>query len=106
MKPPMRHTAIKWNTTRNAYGDFSHTSSTTIPCHFRYITEAVTNTNNETIQSDGMAWFEADSGIERQDILTIDNENFRVERVIKARRLRDSSVQFLKCDLLSYGVIS
>ena len=53
-----------------------------------------------------MAWFEPDSGVEKEDVLLIDNENFRVERVIKARRLRDSSVQFIKVELLKYGLIS
>lgn len=106
MKPPMHHTAVKRSYTRNAYGDFTFTGTTTLPCHFRYITEQVSSSDNETIQSDAMAWFEPDSGVEKQDVLLIDNENFRVERVIKARRLRDSSVQFIKVELLKYGLIS
>jgi hypothetical protein len=106
MKPPMRHTALKWVSTRNAYGDYSQTATVALPCHFRYITEQVTGVSNETVQADAQAWFNPDSGIQKKDIITIDNENFRVERVIKGRRLRDSTVQFLKTDLLSYGVVS
>lgn len=106
MKPPMLHTAYKQTSTRNAYGDFESTSETAIPCHFRYITEQATASNNEQIQSDAMAWFEPDSGIARKDIIKFDNEFFRVERVTKARRLRDTTVQFLKVELLKYGVIS
>ncbi len=106
MKPPMLHTAYKLTTSRNAYGDFIRSAETALKCHFRYITEQVTATNNETIQSDAMAWFEPDSGVERKDIIKFDDEYFRVERVTKARRLRNPRVLFIKCDLLKYGVIS
>lgn len=106
MKPPMMHTAYKVTQTRNEYGDFTGTTLTAIPCHFRYITEQITGGPNEQIQSDAMAWFEPDSGIEKKDILKLDDEYFRVERVIKARRLRSSVVQFIKVELLKYGQIS
>lgn len=106
MRPPMLQTAYKVTSTRNAYGDFVATGSVALPCHFRYITEQVSDTSNETIQSDAMAWFNPDSGIEREDILQIDGEHFRVERVTKARRLRNPTVLFIKTELLKYGVIS
>lgn len=106
MKPPMRHTAYKVTTTRNSYGDFVASGTTALICHFRYITEQVSSSDNETIQSDAMAWFEPDSGIEKEDIVTIDGEHFRVERVIKVRRLRDPTVLFIKVNLLKYGLIS
>jgi len=47
-----------------------------------------------------------DSGIDKEDILRIDGEYFRVERVTKARRLRNPEVLFIKVTLLRYGVIS
>ena len=102
----MLHVAYKVNYTRNAYGDYVASGSTALACHFRDITEQGTSGSDETIQSDAMAWFEPDSGIQRADILQIDDEHFRVERVIKARRLRDPNVQFNKVELLKYGVIS
>lgn len=106
MKPPMVHTAYKVTTTRNAYGDFLPSGETALKCHFRYINDQVTTGNNEQIQSDAMAWFEADSGINRKDIIKFEGEHFRVERITKARRLRNPTVQFIKVDLLKYGVIS
>jgi len=106
MKPPMRQTAIKHNYTRNAYGDFIRSTEEEMPCHFRYIVDQVSDTNNEQTQSDAQAWFEPDSGIEKKDILEIDGEFFRVERLIKGRRLRDTEVQFIKTELQRYGVIS
>lgn len=102
----MFQTAYKVTTTRNAYGDYVASGEVALKCHFRYITEQVTDSDNETIQSDAMAWFEPDSGVDRKDILKIDGEHFRVERVIKARKLRDPNVQFIKVELLKYGVIS
>jgi len=106
MKPPMLHAIFKATKTRNEYGDLVGTALTQLSCHFRYITDQVSGGSNETINSDAMAWFEPDSGIERRDILRFDNEYFRVERVTKARRLRETNVQFLKCELLKYGAIS
>lgn len=106
MKPPMLHTAYKLTTSRNAYGDFVASGETALKCHFRYITMQVSDSNNETIESDAMAWFEPDSGIDRKDIIKIDGEHFRVERVTKARRLRNPNVMFIKTELLKYGVIS
>jgi hypothetical protein len=106
MKPAMRHTAYKVSTTRNAYGDYVAGSQTALPCHFRYITSLITTTASEALQSDAMAWFEADSAVVKGDVLLIDDDGFRVERVTKARRLRDTTVLFLKVDLVKYGVIS
>lgn len=101
----MMHTAYKVTTTRNTYGDFVASGETALKCHFRYITQQVEG-NNETVTSDAMAWFEPDSGIDRQDIIKFEGEHFRVERVVKARRLRNPQVLFIKVELLKYGFIS
>jgi hypothetical protein len=106
MKPPMRHTAYKVTSTRNAYGDYVAGAKTAIVCHFRNVSNIVTTNGSEAFQSDAMAWFEPDSGIVKNDVLIIDDDGWIVERVIKARKLRDSSVQFIKVDLMKYGVIS
>lgn len=97
MKPPMTHTAKKYARTRNAYGDYTANTYTQMPCHFRYINEVVTSVPNETFQSDAMAWFEPDADVQEQDLLYIDNTFFRVEKLIRARKLRSNSVQFIKC---------
>jgi len=102
----MNFTAYKVTTTRNAYGDYFSSEETAVKCHFRYITEQVTSSNNEQIQSDAMAWFEPDSGVDRGTILKFEDEYFRVERVTKARKLRDPNVQFIKTELIKYRVIS
>ena len=106
MKPPMLHTAYKVTMTRDAYGSYTATGSTTLKCHFRKNVGQVTGTNNEVIQSDVIAWFEPDSGVALKDVMKIGDTHYRVERIISARRLRSTSIQFLKCDLAIYGVIS
>ena len=108
----MRHTSYKVTTTRNAYGDYVASGETALACHFRYITIQAGGASsrgvrgNESVDADAMAWFEPDSGIEREDIIKFEGEHFRVEKVTKARRLRDPSVQFIKVELLKYGAIS
>lgn len=106
MRPPMRHTVYKQTTTRNAYGDFISSGEIALPCHFREINEQVTTNVVETVQSDAMAWFLPDSGVDREDIIRFGSDYYRVERVIKARRLHHPDVQFIKTELLRYGVIS
>lgn len=101
----MLHTAYKVTTSRNAYGDYIASGTTTLKCHFRHITQQVVR-NNEVVECDAMAWFEPDSDIARKDIIKFEGEHFFVERVIKARRLRSKPVQFIKVELMKYGAIS
>lgn len=102
---PMHQTATKVTSTRNAYGDYVAGARTDLVCHFRYITN-LDISDNESIQSDAMAWFEPDSGVVKGDILIIDGEGFIVEKLTKARRLRNPVVLFLKTELKRYAVIS
>lgn len=106
MKPPMLHTAFKVNYTRNAYGDYTATGSVAMKCHFRYINEVLTNNPNEVIQSDAMAWFEPDANVGINDIILIDGNHYRIEKMIRARKLRSTTIIFKKAYLALYGVIS
>ena len=106
MKPPMLHTAYKVTTTRNVYGDYSASTESPLKCHVRVITEQVSSTSNESVQSDAMFWFEADSGIEKEDLIKFEGEYYRVERIVEARRLRNPTILFLKVECLKYGTIS
>lgn len=104
--PPMFHTAYKVTSSRNAYGDYTSSGETTLKCHFRVINGLVTGGANEEIQSDALAWFEPDSGVVKGDIIKFEGTHYRVERLTEARRLRNTSILFIKTDLLKYGVIS
>lgn len=106
MKPPMHHTAYKVNYSLNAYGDKIIDDEITLKCHVRIITELNVNSNNEQYQSDAMFWFEPDSGVVKGDIIKFDGTYYQVERLTEARRLRSTTVQFIKTECLKYGTIS
>ncbi len=106
MKPPLLHTAYKVTSTRNAYGDYVASGTSTLKCHVRIVNELTTTANNEQIQSDAMMWFEPDCGVEKGDIIKFEGTHYRVERKTDARRLRSTEVLFIKCDMLKYGAIS
>jgi hypothetical protein len=105
MKPPFTHTAYKVTTTRNEYGDFIAVSSSPLSCHFREIGDVQANNSNEQVQADAMAWFNPHT-VALEDILLINGVHYRIEKITEARRLRNPTIQFVKCDLLRYGVIS
>ena len=106
MRPPFTKTAYKVTTTRDAYGNYVTSGTTALMCHFRYITNVQETSGNQSMQSDAMAWFEPDSGIQVKDLIKYEGEHFTVERITRATRLRSNSVLFLKADLAKYGVIS
>ena len=106
MKPPMFHTAYKITSARNAYGDYTASGQISLKCHVRMINDLVTSSSNEQIQSDAMMWFEPDSGVVKGNIIKFEDVYYRVERLVEARRLRNPTVLFLKCDMLKYGAIS
>jgi len=106
MKPSMLQLAQKVTSTRNAYGDYTTSITTDLKCHFREITQQVTDDSSEAIQSDAQAWFEPDSGIDRKDIIYIHGLYYIIQKVTKARKLSSPNVQFIKCELIKYGAIS
>ena len=106
MKPPMNHTVYKVTMTSNSYGDRIAGGTTSLKCHVRIITDSITSSSNEQIQSDAQMWFEPDSGVVKDDVIKFEGEHYSVERVTQARRLRSPEVQFIKADLSKYGIIS
>ena len=104
MQPPMQMTAYKITTSRNAFGDHLLTTTThPLPCHFRDMTTTQIGGTNETITTNALIWFSPDAGIIKNDIISVDGVYFKIDSVIKARRLRDSTILFLKCGLIKYG---
>jgi hypothetical protein len=99
MMPPMNNTATLVSYTRNGYGDFVKSTTSSIPCHFRELREFVRDSNND-IESDAMAWFEPTSGVQEKDILLIEGVYYQVEEIIIARRLQSKAAQFIKALLV------
>lgn len=86
-------------TTTSKFGDQIFSNSEEIPCRFRYITN-VDQTNNAELYSniDAIFWCEPDQPIIEGTILFVDDEYWRVQRLIKARKF-DPEKRFLKAFL-------
>jgi hypothetical protein len=85
------------NATVDFYGDQEPTSSSSVQCRFRYITELDRTTNIEGESSaDAIIWFEPDVVVKVGSIVKADGEYWRVEKLIKARRMSGSQIMFLK----------
>lgn len=82
----------------NIYGDEIPTGEgTEVSCRFRYITDLDRASNMEGINTaDAIVWFEPNVSIAEGDIIKIDGEYWRINRLIKARRMSSSDVLFYK----------
>lgn len=85
-------------TTKDRYGDQTSTSETPVACRFRYVTELDKQVDAEgSFSSDAIIWLEPEVEVSEADIVKAEGLYWRVERVIKARKLAGSDVQFKKC---------
>lgn len=84
--------------TINEYGDQVPSEETTIKCRFRYITQLDKNVNSENVDAgnDAIIWFEPDADVVEGTIVKVDGVYWRIDRLIKARRLVGNTVHFLK----------
>lgn len=84
---------------RNEFGDYIDGSEVTLPCRFRDIQTLKTGDHQELNDSDAMLWVSANSGVVRGSIIRFEGSTYQVERITPARRLGETAVQFIKCDL-------
>lgn len=93
----LKQTASIITTTTNVYGDQIASSSGSYPCRFRYITELDKNVNREGLDTaDAIIWFEPTAPIKEGAIVQVDEYYWRIDRLIKARKLAGENVEFLK----------
>lgn len=85
--------------TRNEYGDFTDSASEVVKCRFREITTLRREVNGEIEDADAQIWFSPTENVENGTIIYYDGVYYEVERITKARRLGETEIQFLKCDL-------
>lgn len=88
-------------TTTDKYGDQNKSSETSIKCKFRNSVELNRNQNAElvTASADAVAYFSSDAAVAEGTILYIDSMYWRVSKLIKARRMSNPSLVFLKAYL-------
>ena len=84
--------------TIDVYGDqVSSGEQISVMCRFRNITELDKTSNMEGISTaDAIVWFEPDVSIKEGSIIKVDGEYWRIDRLIKARRMSSSTILFYK----------
>jgi hypothetical protein len=86
--------------TTNFDSDQIPTSYEDIKCKFRYITELEVGDHQELVSSaEAIAWFEPNASIQEGSIGLVDGKYWRVDSLVKARRLLNSNIVFLKAYL-------
>jgi hypothetical protein len=88
----------------NEYGDYEYTESDTIACRFRYISRVNRTSGNEINETDAMLWVSPETQIERGSLILYNNVVYKIETITRALRLGETSVQFLKCELLEISI--
>lgn len=97
--PPFNRTCQKVTVSRNEWGDRIEGVTTTLSCHFRQIDTQSRVTHGEENDADAMVWFPTGTAIADGDSLIFDGVHYQVERIVKAVRLGEDTIQFIKCDL-------
>lgn len=85
--------------TRNSYGDIVPSSQITTTGLLRDNITIVLNDNKEETDTDAMAWFPADTDIDKGDILYCESQAYRAIKVVRGKRGGSASVLFNKCYL-------
>lgn len=92
--------------TKNRWGDFVESSSGSLDCRFREITLAERSVHGEVLDADAQIWLEPASGVAVGNVIRFDGVDYEIDRINKARRLGESEVQFIKCDLKIVNTIA
>lgn len=93
------------HTNRDIHGDQLESSTEDIKIRFRYITVLDKNASREALDSaDAMVWFSPSADVQEGSIIKVDDKYWRVDRLIKARRLTDSTTQFLKATVKVHSI--
>jgi len=86
-------------TQRNDYGDEIEGVTQTLACRWRDITMVRRGSHMDTNDSNVLVHFAPTAPIVRGSVVKHDGEYFQVERITFAKRLGETTVQFIKCEL-------
>ncbi len=93
----LKQTAIIVETQLDKHGSQILVDTTSVACKFRYITELDTGVNKEgATSSDAIVWFEPTATVAEGTLIKVDDLYWRINRVIKARKLSGDAIHFLK----------
>lgn len=89
---------------RDKHGDQVITSETDIKLRFRYITDVDKNVNRESLGSEAIIWLSPDLTLVEGDIIFAEDTYWRVQKLIKARKMSGNRVEFLKAFVNKHAV--
>lgn len=84
-------------TTRNDFGDEVEGVTAVLPCRWRDITLVRRAAHMDVSDANALVHFAADAPVQRGSILKYDGEYYQVDEITKAKRLGETTVQFIKC---------
>lgn len=84
-------------TTRNDYGDEVEGVTAVLPCRWRDITLIRRGSHEDTSDADSLVHFAPDAPVVRGSILKYNGEYYQVDDITYAKRLGQTTVQFIKC---------
>lgn len=91
---------------RDEYGSFvDNGNGTTANCRFRDITDVRRESHGEVSDADAMLWLSPDEDVSRGTIILFDNTYYQIQEITKAKRLGETEVLFLKCELTVMRVV-
>lgn len=88
-------------TTRDDFGQEITGVTQTLACRWRDITEVRRGANMDTNDAQSMVWFPASlkDTIKKGVILFFDGDYYQVDKRTPAKRLGETEVQFVKCEV-------
>lgn len=101
-------TAYKVSLARNEWGDTTYqTAGTGSPCMYRDISLMQETGYMETVDLDGLLWFDSDETVAKGDVYLLEGQYLKIERIIVGRsRLRDNDIEFYKCEVTKQRQVS
>jgi len=84
-------------TTRNDFGDEVEGVTQVLPCRWRDITLVRRGSHQDTSDASSLVHLAADAPVVRGSILKYNGEYYQVDEITYARRLGETTVQFIKC---------
>lgn len=87
-------------TARNDFGDEIQGVTQTLPCRWRDITQVRRGQHMDTSDANALVHLPSTAPVARGSILKYRGEYYQVEQITLARRLGETEVQFIKCEML------
>jgi len=90
------------STTRDDFGQEITGVTETLACRWRDITTVRRGSNMDTSDAQSMVWFSAANKdkVKKGAILLFDGDYYQVDKRTPAKRLGETEVQFVKCEVV------